>query len=235
MRLQMYGIFRVYKNKTPNIWCYVMLNSVILLIMNDLDIKEIRKKLGLTQAELAKRLGVDPKTVQNWEYGKKIPESKHGILRSLLVAPQQYYGGDTEKQKADEPRMFIVPLMPISAKGGTLDEFSQSIMEDDCEKVLSPIKGADFAITVCGDSMSPDYPSGCHILIKKIEERAFIDWGKVFVLDTVNGTIIKKLMPVSDDPSKIMCISINPEYPPYEISLEYVRGIYRVLMCMSLK
>ena len=151
------------------------------------------------------------------------------------LTPQQYYGGDTEKQKAGEPQMYIVPLMPISAKGGTLDEFSRSIMENDCEKVLSPIKGADFAITVCGDSMSPDYPSGCHILIKKIEERAFIDWGKVFVLDTVNGTIIKKLMPVADDPSKIKCISINPEYPPYEISLEYVRGIYRVLMCMALK
>lgn len=151
------------------------------------------------------------------------------------LTPQQYYGVDTEKQKAGEPQMFIVPLMPISAKGGTLDEFSRSIMEDDCEKVLSPIKGADFAITVSGDSMSPDYPSGCHILIKKIEERAFIDWGKVFVLDTVNGTIIKKLMPVADDPSKIRCISINPEYPPYEISLEYVRGIYRVLMCMALK
>ena len=42
-------------------------------------------------------------------------------------------------------------------------------------------------------------------------------------------------MPVADDPSKIRCISINPEYPPYEISLEYVRGIYRVLMCMALK
>ena len=151
------------------------------------------------------------------------------------LPPQQYYGGDNEKQKAGEPQMFIVPLMPISAKGGTLDEFSRGIMENDCEKVLSPIKGADFAITVCGDSMSPDYPSGCHILIKKIEERAFIDWGKVFVLDTVNGTIIKKLMPVADDPSKIRCISINPEYPPYEISLEYVRGIYRVLMCMALK
>lgn len=151
------------------------------------------------------------------------------------LTTQHYYGGDTEKQKSGEPQMFIVPLMPISAKGGTLDEFSRGIMENDCEKVLSPIKGADFAITVCGDSMSPDYPSGCHILIKKIEERAFIDWGKVFVLDTINGTIIKKLMPVADDPSKIRCISINPEYPPYEISLEYVRGIYRVLMCMSLK
>ncbi len=203
--------------------------------MNDLDIKKIREKLGISQEQLAEMVGVHPRTVQNWESGSTIPKSKHAILRDLVLKPQQYYGGDTEKQKSGEPQMFIVPLMPISAKGGTLDEFSRGILENDCEKVLSPIKGADFAITVCGDSMSPDYPSGCHILIKKIEERAFIDWGKVFVLDTVNGTIIKKLMPVADDPSKIRCISINPEYPPYEISLEYVRGIYRVLMCMSLK
>lgn len=203
--------------------------------MNDLDIKKIREKLGMSQEQLAEMVGVHPRTVQNWESGSTIPKSKHAILRDLVLKPQQYYGGDTEKQKSGEPQMFIVPLMPISAKGGTLDEFSRGILENDCEKVLSPIKGADFAITVCGDSMSPDYPSGCHILIKKIEERAFIDWGKVFVLDTVNGTIIKKLMPVADDPSKIRCISINPEYPPYEISLEYVRGIYRVLMCMSLK
>lgn len=210
--------------------------------MNKLDVLAIRQKLGLSQKEFANKCGVHWRTVQNWEKNPDaIPPTTTQFLCNLIVEhdgvlkPQQYYGGDTEKQMAGEPQMFIVPLMPISAKGGTLDEFSRSIMENDCEKVLSPIKGADFAITVCGDSMSPDYPSGCHILIKKIEERAFIDWGKVFVLDTVNGTIIKKLMPVSDDPSKIRCISINPEYPPYEISLEYVRGIYRVLMCMSLK
>lgn len=184
---------------------------------------------GFGQDKLNNVLKMFPELNREWLlYGE-------GEMLNTTLKPQQYYGGDTEKQKVNEPQMFIVPLMPISAKGGTLDEFSHCVMDNDCEKVLSPIKGADFAITVCGDSMSPDYPSGCHILIKKIEERAFIDWGKVFVLDTVNGTIIKKLMPVADDPSKIRCISINPEYPPYEISLEYVRGIYRVLMCMSLK
>lgn len=214
-------------------------SNFIYLKMKDLDIRSLRQKIGLSQKELANKIGVHWRTVQNWEKNGGISQSDYTKICALIpqdeLSPQQYYGGDTEKQKAGEPQMFIVPLMPISAKGGTLDEFSRSIMEKDCEKVLSPIKGADFAITVCGDSMSPDYPSGCHILIKKIEERAFIDWGKVFVLDTVNGTIIKKLMPVSDDPSKIRCISINPEYPPYEISLEYVRGIYRVLMCMALK
>ena len=48
--------------------------------MNDLDIKQIRAKIGLTQAELAKKLGVDKKTVQNWESGATSPKSKYGIL-----------------------------------------------------------------------------------------------------------------------------------------------------------
>ena len=62
--------------------------------MNDIDIKKIRKELGLTQVELAKRLGVDTKTVQNWEYGSNIPKSKHAILRNLIKKPQMYAGGE---------------------------------------------------------------------------------------------------------------------------------------------
>ena len=49
--------------------------------MNDLDIKKIRIELGMTQADFAKRLGISIRTVQNWESGGAIPESKHEILR----------------------------------------------------------------------------------------------------------------------------------------------------------
>lgn len=63
--------------------------------MNDLDIKEIRAHLGVTQAELAKRLGVSERTVQNWESGTTIPESKHALLRGLK--PQTYFGGNVEQ------------------------------------------------------------------------------------------------------------------------------------------
>lgn len=204
--------------------------------MSELDIKDLRQKLGVTQKELAKMVGVSENTVQNWEYGKKIPSTKHQILCALMegktLKTQEYYGGEAADQSDDAPR--IVPLIPISAQGGTLNDFTMSVMEYDCEKVISPIKGVDYAMTVSGDSMSPEYPSGCQILIKKINERAFIDWGKVFVLDTVNGTIIKKLMPTSD-PDKVLCVSINPNYPSFEVCLEHVFGVYRVLMCMSLK
>jgi transcriptional regulator with XRE-family HTH domain len=52
--------------------------------MNALEIKEGRKKLGFTQAELAKKLGVSVKTISNYENGEVIPESKMDLLHSIL-------------------------------------------------------------------------------------------------------------------------------------------------------
>lgn len=133
-----------------------------------------------------------------------------------------------------EQALYTVPLLPISAQGGALNEFVVSVKDSDCERIISPISGVDFAITVSGDSMAPEYPSGSQILIKRINEHAFIDWGKTYVLDTCNGTVIKNLYP-SENKGKVTCKSINPSYPSFDISLTDIYGIYRVLMCMSVK
>lgn len=52
--------------------------------MNALELKEARKKSGLTQEELALKLGISLKTLSNYENGKPIPKSKHAILLSFL-------------------------------------------------------------------------------------------------------------------------------------------------------
>jgi len=64
-------------------------------------------------------------------------------------------------------------------------------------------------ITVYGDSMFPDYPSGARVLIQEIDPSVYIAWGNVFVLDTVNGVIMKELQP-SDHDGKLLCRSLNP-------------------------
>jgi len=132
--------------------------------------------------------------------------------------------------------VIYVPLLPISAYGGSLNDFVVSVKDSECEKIISPIKGADWAITVSGDSMEPEFPAGSQILIKRINEKAFIDWGKVYVLDTCNGNVIKKIFPSDDnDSEKIKCVSTNPKYPSFEVSFNDIFGIYRVLLCMSIK
>ena len=141
---------------------------------------------------------------------------------------------ELHKETKKDPQSKIVPLIPISAQGGSLNDFSISVMNYECEKVVSPMMDVDFAISISGDSMAPEYPSGCQVLIKRINESAFIEWGKVYVLDTCNGTIIKKLMP-SESPDKVLCVSINPAYPKFEVAFKYIQGIYRVMMVMAVK
>lgn len=143
-------------------------------------------------------------------------------------------GQDFDDKMQEEVHGTVVPLLPILAHGGKLTDFECSISRYECEKVISPIDGVDLAITISGDSMAPEYPSGSSVLIKKVNEKAFIEWGKVYVLDTCNGTIIKQLMP-HDNPSYVKCVSLNSAYPPFDLSLSYVHAIYRVLLCMAMK
>ena len=42
----------------------------------ELRLRSLRKENGISQAELAKTLGVDIKTVGNWERGKTVPDSE---------------------------------------------------------------------------------------------------------------------------------------------------------------
>ena len=139
-----------------------------------------------------------------------------------------------KNERVVDDEAYKVPLVPISALGGSLNDFNTAVCRDDCETVISPIKDIDMAIKISGDSMEPEYPSDSQVFVKKINERAFLEWGRVYVLNTCNGIVIKRLMP-TNDPNTVLCESINPKYPPFEVNLENVNGVYRVIMCMSFK
>lgn len=217
-----------------------MISERLKLYFSDQGIqqKDIAARLGVSQAAVSALLNGKP-------FGKKVAEKwgdEFGIKPNWLITGE----GEMLKNATDKPESNVdmstaipaevIPLLPIAAQGGTLNDFVVSVKDSDCEKVVSPVKGADFAITVSGDSMAPEYPSGSQIIIKKINEHAFIDWGKVYVLDTCNGVVIKRLMPADNgDASKVKCVSINPAYPPFEVNLQDVYGVYRVMLCMSMK
>lgn len=136
-----------------------------------------------------------------------------------------------------KPKAYVTYLLPLSAMGGSLTGFAtQGVTLQNCEAVVSPIENVDFAITVYGDSMAPEYPSGSRILIKKINPNIFIDWGKVYVLDTPNGVVVKEVHE-SINVGYISCYSINPDpkFKPFDIPIDEIFGMYRVLMCLSAK
>lgn len=160
----------------------------------------------------------------------------NGESEETLYTPKEDHSRERNQTEAAEETAKMVLLLPVSAQGGSLNDFVVSVKESDCEKVVSPIRGVDFAMTVSGDSMSPEYPNGSRIFIKRINERAFIEWGKTYVLDTCNGTVIKILVP-SEKEGYVRCVSINtdPIFAPFEVALEDIYGVYKVLICMSVK
>lgn len=124
-----------------------------------------------------------------------------------------------------------MPLIPFEARGGQLDGFARNgVTLAQCETVPTPFKGAQFAISVRGQSMSPTYPSGCVLFISK-NIADWVEWGKVYVLDTENGVIVKQLAPSSLGKDFVCCKSFNdaPEFAPFDVPKSTIFGIYRVV------
>lgn len=203
------------------------------------------KYKGINKSEFGRIIGVSNAYISSIRKSIQ-PDKMEKISLSFpdLNMPWLLYG-EGEMLKTSEgstPSMLssdeatTVLLLPVSAQGGSLNDFVLSVKESDCVKIVSPIHGVDFAMQVTGDSMSPEYPNGSYILIKRINEKIFIDWGKTYVLDTRNGSVIKRVVP-SDKEGYIRCVSINtdPIYAPFDVALSDVFGIYKVLMCMSIK
>lgn len=137
----------------------------------------------------------------------------------------------------DIPERYMTHLVPMAAMGGGLIGFEEEgIRRNDCERVISPIAGADWAIPVYGDSMEPEYPNGSRVFVKQINPGDFIAWGNVFVLDTTNGLIIKVVIE-SERKDCVRCVSLNPSgrYQPFDVPKRTIRAMYRVMACVSAK
>ena len=134
-------------------------------------------------------------------------------------------------------RLHFTPLVPLAAMAGSLSDYEGSAEMRDCELIMSPVKDVTLAVPVSGDSMSPEFPNGSVVLVKRIDERAFIEWGRTYVLDTVNGVVIKNLIPSEKGEEWVRCMSINeaPQFAPFDVSLQDVRAVYRVVMSLSRK
>lgn len=127
-----------------------------------------------------------------------------------------------------------VPLLPISATG-SLSAFEAKSYGYECERIVSPMKGISLALTISGDSMSPEYPSGSKIFIKKINENVFVEWGHTYVLDTRNGFVVRNVYLCPDNAEEVVCRSVNSDYPEFNIRKSDIIGWYRVMMQVIVK
>ena len=122
-----------------------------------------------------------------------------------------------------------IPLIPVDAMAGFFAG-ERTVMLHDCEHFVVPsFHNADFLITVRGDSMIPRYNSGDLVACKMLGlSDLFFQWGKVYVIDTDQGALIKKVEQGSSADT-IKLVSENLAYSPFELPRACVYHIAIVL------
>lgn len=150
---------------------------------------------------------------------------------SMLNEEQQ----DTYINKVEDVEYHLVPVVPYSAMGGTPTEFLPTgVRKNECEHIISPIK-ADIVVQVTGDSMAPVFPSGSRVLAVKINSEDFIEWGRIYILVTDSGFVIKQVRK-SDKDGYVSCFSFNDNsiYAPFDIAINKIREWYIVKGSLAL-
>lgn len=128
-----------------------------------------------------------------------------------------------------------IPLIPISAMAGAFSG-DQVVLDYECERFVVPtFKGAEFLISVKGSSMYPKYNSGDIVACKRIPLRdIYFQWNKVYVLDTDQGALIKRVKPGSDK-DHILIVSDNANYDPFELPLSRIYNVALVIGVIRLE
>jgi phage repressor protein C with HTH and peptisase S24 domain len=125
-----------------------------------------------------------------------------------------------------------IPLLPINAfagMGGDFDSFSLSVIEERYAIPLFKNIKVDFMVQVTGSSMSPKYSSGDVVACRFVSELLYVQWNKVYVLDTeTQGVILKRLKKSTQD-GFITCKSDNVSYEDFDVPLSDVRKIALVV------
>ncbi len=147
-------------------------------------------------------------------------ESESNIVSDF----NETYNRNNDNSQSDD----YVLLLPVEAMAGSLQGLSEGVELRNCRKIKCPVRGADWAIQISGDSMEPEYRNGSYIYIKKMSG-SFIPWGNTMVIDTIDGVVVKNIYPIEGTKEYIEARSLNPKYPPFQIETSCIIGMYRVL------
>lgn len=193
--------------------------------MGYLDLKKFRKKNNVTQEKLAELCDVSLRTIQNWEKNPdNIPYASAQFLLSLADGAST---GDNTSPDGS------IPLIPVEVMAGYM-KGEQSVQPYEYIMYQLPsFSDCDFLVTVSGDSMTPRYNGGDIVACKKLSlQDIFFQWGRVYVVNTSQGALIKKVEQGSSQET-ITLVSENEAYGPFEIRRDMIYDI--AIVCGVIK
>lgn len=122
-----------------------------------------------------------------------------------------------------------LPMLPIHAAAGVFTGDVQ-VMEYECERYVVPMfREATFLIPVLGDSMYPTYNNGDVIACRKLDSWSFFQFGKVYVIYTSQGVLVKRIREGSTEQRLLIVSDNKDEYPSFELDRKEILGVALVI------
>lgn len=185
--------------------------------MFSVKLKEIRKEKGITQIELARKLGVATGTVGNWESGKREPDfdTMTKIARFFGVSVDWLIGHSPYARR----QILRVPVYGKVAAGIPIEAITD--IEDYEEIDASRMPQGDYiALTIRGDSMEPRMKNGDVVIVRLQDD---CEPGEIAIVMVNGGDATCKR--VRKTPDGICLISTNPAYDPMFFTNEQISDL----------
>jgi repressor LexA len=214
---------------------------------NTLILSTIKSYLGFTKdVDFAKFLGIKPTALSNW-YSRgtldyDIISTKCGFIDGNWLLTGQ--GEILKTHLLDQKPTHVsapdgIPVLPIDAFAGFGDPDVQGVaMHEITERYDIPLfynLHVDFMVNVRGSSMYPKYSSGDMVACRRIHELLFVQWNKIYVIDSLSQGIIMKRLKKSLNDDRIICKSDNPKYEEFELPKSDIRAIALVVGSIRLE
>ncbi len=201
---------------------------------NTSPISQAMKRQGLTQDQLAKKIGVSRQAVQKWSAGTPPSVENLRKLSSALGVSTDFLTGQSGQEsmsrvmdmsKPPVAGFTRVPVLSVSGSCGTGEE------NEGPELVVGAIDFADSfchsfpgvtsvsmleIVSSCGDSMEPTIASQSLVVVDRNQSRLIRDG--IFCFRRESDLLIKRVQRRLD--GSILLLSDNPAYQPQVVDKE---------------
>ncbi len=201
-------------------------------------IRQKRKKLGLTQDQLAKKLGVSKRTIINYEKGEKIPDSKSELLHSIFSSDEKV----VEAIPVEYQGYMLVPLVNQKAQAGFLAGWGDPEYIDELPKkafeVDKEYKGKYVCFEVSGDSMddgsSESILENDLILCREVQRihwknKLHINRWDFVIVHREQGILVKRIVEHNVEEGKLKLHSLNEYYDDQVVFMDDLVAIFNVI------
>jgi transcriptional regulator with XRE-family HTH domain len=217
------------------------------------NLKYLRKKLGLTQEELAIKIGTTRPAIGSYEEGRAAPkiQALQELAKFYRVSIDQLINEDlsTDKpQKNDNsvPRVLttvidrdnreLILAVPVKASAGYLNGYADPEYIESLPHFNLPFpeiaKERTYrAFQIRGDSMDP-IPAGAYIIGEYLADWHNVKDGKTYILVTRDEGVVYKRVYIHPS-GELWLKSDNPVYEPYTIHTSRLLEIWKAVGIIS--